>query len=136
MRPAVLRSAPDPSDAALASLISGSIWNYASAFDLGTPILTTWTPNLGKETRLAALFQTAMTSAYLIDASPYIFRAYFSLPDSIRDRDGKPAQAVHGFVSFLLKLIAEENPSHLAVCFDRSLSSSFRNEIYPPYKAQ
>ncbi len=77
-----------------------------------------------------------MPSAYLIDASPYIFRAYFSLPDSIRDRDGKPAQAVHGFVSFLLKLIAEENPSHLAVCFDRSLSSSFRNEIYPPYKAQ
>lgn len=77
-----------------------------------------------------------MPAAYLIDASPYIFRAYFSLPDSIRDRDGKPAQAVHGFVSFLLKLIADESPSHLAVCFDRSLSTSFRNEIYPPYKAQ
>lgn len=77
-----------------------------------------------------------MPHAYLIDASPYIFRAYFSLPESIRDRDGRPAQAVHGFVSFLLKLIAEESPSHLAVCFDRSLSTSFRNEIYPPYKAQ
>ncbi len=77
-----------------------------------------------------------MPAAYLIDASPYIFRAYFSLPDSIRDRDGRPAQAVHGFVSFLLKLIAEENPSHLAVCFDRSLSTSFRNDMYPPYKAQ
>ncbi|HXU33421.1 MAG TPA: 5'-3' exonuclease H3TH domain-containing protein [Thermoanaerobaculia bacterium] len=77
-----------------------------------------------------------MSSAYLIDASPYIFRAYFSLPDSIRDRDGRPAQAVHGFISFLLKLIADENPSHLAVCFDRNLSASFRNEIYPPYKAQ
>jgi 5'-3' exonuclease len=77
-----------------------------------------------------------MPAAYLIDASPYIFRAYFSLPDSIRDRDGRPAQAVHGFVSFLLKLIADEGPSHLAVCFDRNLSTSFRNEFYPPYKAQ
>ncbi len=77
-----------------------------------------------------------MPAAYLIDASPYIFRAYFSLPDSIRDPEGQPVQAVHGFVSFLLKLIAEENPSHLAVCFDRSLSTSFRNEFYPPYKAQ
>ncbi len=77
-----------------------------------------------------------MSAAYLIDASPYIFRAYFSLPESIRDREGRPAQAVHGFVSFLVKLIAEEKPSHLAVCFDRSLTTSFRNEIYPAYKAQ
>ncbi len=77
-----------------------------------------------------------MPATYLIDASPYIFRAFFSLPDSIRDRDGQPAHAVHGFISFLLKLIADENPSHLAVCFDRNLSTSFRNEFYPAYKAQ
>jgi 5'-3' exonuclease len=75
-------------------------------------------------------------TAYLIDASPYIFRAYFSLPDSLRDAAGNPVQAVYGFASFLLKLLAEENPTHLGVTFDRSLTTSFRNDLYPAYKAQ
>jgi DNA polymerase-1 len=75
-------------------------------------------------------------SVYLIDASPYIFRAYFSLPDSLRDPEGRPVQAVYGFASFLLKLIADERPSHLGVTFDRSLNTSFRNDFYPAYKAQ
>jgi 5'-3' exonuclease len=73
---------------------------------------------------------------YLVDASPYIFRAYFSLPDSLRDPEGRPVQAVYGFASFLLKLLADERPSHLAVTFDRSLTTSFRNDLYPGYKAQ
>jgi DNA polymerase I len=76
-----------------------------------------------------------LRTAYLVDASPYIFRAHFSLPDSIRDRDGNPVPAVHGFGSFLLKLIGDERPSHLAITFDRSLTTSFRNELYPNYKA-
>ena len=75
-------------------------------------------------------------SVYLIDASPYIFRAYFSLPDSLRDPEGRPVQAVYGFASFLLKLIADERPTHLAVTFDRSLNTSFRNDFSPAYKAQ
>jgi DNA polymerase-1 len=79
---------------------------------------------------------SAESTVYLIDASPYIFRAYFSLPDSLRDPEGRPVQAVYGFASFLLKLIADERPTHLAVTFDRSLTTSFRNDLYPPYKAQ
>ena len=79
---------------------------------------------------------TPAPSVYLIDASPYIFRAYFSLPDSLRDPEGRPVQAVYGFASFLLKLIADERPSHLGVTFDRSLNTSFRNDFYPAYKAQ
>lgn len=74
--------------------------------------------------------------AYLVDASPYVFRAFFSLPASITTPGGAPANAVYGFASFLLKLIAEEEPSHLAVAFDESLTTSFRNELYPEYKAQ
>jgi 5'-3' exonuclease len=73
---------------------------------------------------------------HLVDASPYIFRAHFSLPASIRTPDGSPAAAAYGFTSFLLKLIADEKPSHLGVAFDRSLTSSFRNEIFPAYKQQ
>ncbi len=75
-------------------------------------------------------------TVHLVDASPYIFRAYFSLPDSITDPGGRPVNAVHGFVGFLLKLIDDETPTHLAVAFDESLTTSFRNEIYPEYKAQ
>src|SRR3954454_12471010 len=77
-----------------------------------------------------------MATVYLVDASPYIFRAHFSLPGSIKTPDGSPAAASYGFTSFLLKLIADEKPTHLAVAFDRSLNSSFRNEIYPAYKQQ
>lgn len=72
----------------------------------------------------------------LVDASPYIFRAYYSLPESIKSRDGERVGAVYGFVTFLLKLIADERPTHFAVAFDRNLNGSFRNDEYPEYKAQ
>lgn len=77
-----------------------------------------------------------MPTIHLIDASPYIFRAYFSLPDSIRTPQGTVMNAVYGFASFLLKYVGEEAPSHAAIAFDRSLTTSFRNEIYPAYKQQ
>lgn len=72
---------------------------------------------------------------YLIDSSVYIFRAYFSLPDTFRDREGQPAQAVYGFTRFLIELLRQERPVHIACAFDESLTTSFRNDIYPPYKA-
>lgn len=75
-------------------------------------------------------------TVYLVDASPYIFRAHFSLPSSIKTPEGLPAAASYGFTSFLLKLIADEKPTHLGVAFDRNLNSSFRNDFYPPYKQQ
>ncbi len=77
----------------------------------------------------------APVTAYLVDASPYIFRAYFSLPDSITDPRGRPVHAVYGFASFLVKLVEDEAPTHLALAFDRSLTSSFRNEMHAAYKA-
>lgn len=74
-------------------------------------------------------------TVHLVDASPYIFRAFFSLPDSIRDGDGRPVNAVYGFASFLIKLVETEEPTHLGLAFDRSLTTSFRNELYPEYKS-
>ncbi len=76
------------------------------------------------------------TPLYLIDASPYIFRAFFSIDASMTTPDGRPANAVYGFTRFLMKLIEDEQPHHMAVTFDKSLNTSFRNEIYPAYKAQ
>lgn len=72
---------------------------------------------------------------YLIDASLYVFRAWHSMPPEFTDADGWPVNAVHGFARFLLELLERENPSHIAVAFDESLETSFRNELYPPYKA-
>jgi len=72
---------------------------------------------------------------YLIDASVFIFRAYYSVPITLTNGDGEPVNAVHGFGRFLGDLIESESPAHIAVAFDESLSSSFRNELYPPYKA-
>lgn len=73
---------------------------------------------------------------HLVDASPYIFRAYFSLPETMTDPAGRPVNAVYGFKEFLLQLAKTEQPTHLGVAFDESLTRSFRNEIYPAYKAQ
>ncbi|GAB4131421.1 MAG: DNA polymerase I [Rhodothalassiaceae bacterium] len=74
---------------------------------------------------------------YLIDGSGYIFRAYHALPPMTRP-DGTPVNAVFGFSNMLFKLLKDVNdgeaPTHLAVIFDAA-RKSFRNEIYPPYKA-
>jgi 5'-3' exonuclease len=72
---------------------------------------------------------------YLVDASVFIFRAYYSVPIDVTDRDGNPVNAVHGFARFLGDLLERESPDHIAVAFDESLEQSYRNEIYPAYKA-
>jgi 5'-3' exonuclease len=72
---------------------------------------------------------------YLVDASVFIFRAWFSIPVDVSDRDGNPVNAVLGFARFLGELLEKESPRHIAVAFDESLEQGFRNEIYPAYKA-
>ncbi len=75
---------------------------------------------------------------YLIDGSGYIFRAFHALPPLTRPSDGLPVGAVHGFCAMLWKLIREskvsEAPTHIAVIFDAG-RETFRNKIYPEYKA-
>jgi 5'-3' exonuclease len=72
---------------------------------------------------------------YLVDASIYVFRGWFSYPADIIDRNGYPVNAVHGYADFLTSLLRMVKPRYIACAFDGSLSTSFRNEIYPPYKA-
>lgn len=77
----------------------------------------------------------------LVDGSTYIFRAYHALPPLTRKSDGLPVGAVSGFCNMLWKLLKEGDPellgsppTHFAVIFDKS-SYSFRNDLYPDYKA-
>ncbi len=73
---------------------------------------------------------------YLVDASLYVFRAWHALaPEQFLDADGEPVNAVHGFARFLLDLLEQEHPTHIALAFDEALDSSFRNDLYPAYKA-
>ena len=75
---------------------------------------------------------------FLVDGSGYIFRAFHALPPLTRKSDGLPIGAVAGFCNMLWKLmrdsVAGERPTHLAVIFDHS-SETFRNRLYPDYKA-
>lgn len=73
--------------------------------------------------------------AYLVDASMYIFRAWHSIPPDLLDVDGWPVNAVHGFTRFVLELLERQQPRHIVVAFDASLEGSFRNTLYPAYKA-
>ena len=74
---------------------------------------------------------------YLVDGSAYIFRAYHRLPP-LTDPEGTPVGAVYGYTTMLWKLAEDLNkadgPTHLAVILDAS-GQSFRNDIYPEYKA-
>jgi DNA polymerase-1 len=75
---------------------------------------------------------------HLIDGSAYIFRAYHALPPLTRKSDGLPVGAVAGFCNILWNEISNDKrkggATHIAVIFDYS-SKTFRNAIYPDYKA-
>jgi DNA polymerase-1 len=78
---------------------------------------------------------TGAPTVHLVDALPYVFRAWFSVPSSLVDGAGRPINALYGFADMCLRYLAEERPTHLAFCFDESLDSSFRNQFYPAYKS-
>ncbi|ABE38194.1 DNA polymerase I [Rhodopseudomonas palustris BisB5] len=75
---------------------------------------------------------------FLVDGSSYIFRAYHALPPLSRKSDGLQVNAVLGFCNMLWKLLRDmppdNRPTHLAIIFDKS-EATFRNEMYPAYKA-
>lgn len=76
----------------------------------------------------------ATSPLYLVDASIYIFRGYFSIPDTFMNRDGESVNAVYGYTNFLLDLMDRE-PEYVSFAFDESLTTCYRNRIYPEYKA-
>ena len=76
---------------------------------------------------------------HLIDGSAYIFRAYHALPPLTRKSDGLPVGAVAGFCNMISRYVdgngsSKDAPTHVAVIFDYS-SKTFRNALYPDYKA-
>jgi 5'-3' exonuclease len=72
----------------------------------------------------------------LIDASIYVFQYYFAMPDNwFSKKESWPTAAVYGYTTFLINLLKDQQPKRIAVCFDESLESCFRNKIYADYKS-
>ncbi|MDD3518729.1 MAG: DNA polymerase I [Chromatiales bacterium] len=76
---------------------------------------------------------TDKTPFILVDGSSYLYRAFHALPPLTSSR-GEPTGAVLGVANMLRKLMNEYGPSHMAVVFD-ARGKTFRDEIYPDYKA-
>jgi 5'-3' exonuclease len=76
---------------------------------------------------------SARATLWLLDGHYQIFRAYHAMPD-LRAPDGTPVGALRGYAATLVKLLAEQKPTHIAAAWDHELTS-FRNELHPGYKA-
>jgi 5'-3' exonuclease len=74
-------------------------------------------------------------TAFLIDSSVFVFRSYYSMSPDLVDVYGNTNHAVYGFARFLIRFIKQTQPQFIGAAFDEALSTSFRNEIYPLYKA-
>ncbi|MCE3009073.1 MAG: DNA polymerase I [Proteobacteria bacterium] len=74
-----------------------------------------------------------MKKIYLIDVSSLFFRAFYAIRP-LTSSKGVPVNAIYGLLSMLLKIMKDEKPDYMAICYDRK-EPSFRKEIFDDYKA-
>jgi DNA polymerase I len=71
----------------------------------------------------------------LLDGHSLAYRAFFALPaENFSTTTGQPTNAVYGFTAMLINVLRDEQPTHVAVAFDRG-EPTFRHEQYVEYKA-
>lgn len=75
-----------------------------------------------------------MKKLFVLDASGFIFRAYFALPE-MKNHQGQATQAVFGFIRSLNKLIKEFSPEYMISVFDGPNNKQSRQAIYADYKS-
>lgn len=71
----------------------------------------------------------------LLDGASMWFRSYFGVPSSITAPDGRPVNAVRGFLDAMAVVITQQRPSRLVVCLDLDWRPQFRVDLIPSYKA-
>lgn len=84
---------------------------------------------------MGAMATPGTSPVLLLDGASLWFRAYFALPESITAPDGRPVNAVRGFLDMISALMARTEPSRLAVCLDLDWRPQFRVDLVPSYKA-
>ena len=82
----------------------------------------------------AAPVKTDSHKVLLLDGHSLAYRAFFALPDTLVTSSGQVTNAVYGFTAMLLKLLADERPQGVVVCFDKG-APQFRLDRYKEYKA-
>ena len=75
------------------------------------------------------------TPLLLLDGASMWFRSYFGVPSSITAPDGRPVNAVRGFIDSMAVVITQHRPARLAVCLDLDWRPQFRVDLIPSYKA-
>jgi 5'-3' exonuclease len=75
------------------------------------------------------------TPVLLLDGASMWFRSYFGVPSSITAPDGRPVNAVRGFIDSMAVVITQQRPARLAVCLDLDWRPQFRVDLIPSYKA-
>jgi len=71
----------------------------------------------------------------LLDGHSLAYRAFYALPaENFSTSTGQNTNAVYGFTSMLINMLRDEQPTHIAVAFDKS-RQTFRSEEYAEYKA-
>ncbi len=75
-----------------------------------------------------------MKKLALLDGHSLAYRAFYALPPDLATPSGQVTNAVFGFTSMLIKLLADEAPDAMAVAWDRK-EKTFRSDRYPDYKA-
>ncbi|MCX7919807.1 MAG: DNA polymerase I [bacterium] len=73
------------------------------------------------------------TKIFLVDGSSYLYRAFYAIA-ALSNSKGLPTNAIYGFTSMLLKLLKDESPEYLAICFDLP-EPTFRHQEFVQYKA-
>lgn len=71
----------------------------------------------------------------LVDAANLYFRAFYALPESITAPDGRPVNAIRGYLDMTAALIDKRRPSRHIACLDLDWRPAFRVEAVPSYKA-
>ena len=71
----------------------------------------------------------------LLDGASMWFRSYFGVPSSITAPDGRPVNAVRGFLDTVATLITQHRPGRVVVCLDEDWRPQFRVDRIPSYKA-
>jgi DNA polymerase I len=86
-----------------------------------------------RQTNKRLIMTSPVKPVILVDGSSYLYRAFHALP-ALMNSKGQPTGAVYGMIAMLKKLIADYQPSQMAVIFDTK-GKTFREELYPAYKA-
>lgn len=76
-----------------------------------------------------------MGDSFLLDAPSLVYRAYFALPTTLTDAQGRPVNAVRGFLEMVTRILIDHRPERLVAVFDGNWRPDFRVAAYPGYKA-